>query len=555
MKIGHQAGMIYALPGVQQAADSLYQSMNRLSQGKRLTATGDAPADYGIVEQMQYQIQKNQATYRNLEDARNLISTADAWLQSSHGILQRMAELATAARDSSKAPEDQVALQTEYAQLKAELQRIGREASYSGVQVAGRDQILSYDQDAKTFFFSQLDGGEAYYLNNKVQSGIQSNNSVDFLFDPAKDYTKSDNGRYIFYVDSNDHLVKYDIDGGALTRSTADSADKGIEVDNHGRLWYAAETAPASGVYGLRQMDIDNWSQDATMIGNSDIVDMGSKEFTIYEDRIYYMDSSNNVVSRDLTNVGDFRVELRASDHSLNTTAGQFALSEDGQFIADVSAPGVIRVTNVETRQTNTFNAGGSVTVTDLTFSVDNGEIAFVNSTDGSIHRVTLELGDTPGFGADEKLHIASGGSGFSGLSLDGGSHRARMKVQAGGQGSDMQVLLGGDVRLYTLGLSHTKLGSVEAAADTLAAVNEAINRVSVQRSALGAQESRITETHEALVRYVDNLSMAQSGLRDVDMAAESAQMMSLQVRYQAATSLLAQANQQASTVLRLLNN
>jgi flagellin len=118
-----------------------------------------------------------------------------------------------------------------------------------------------------------------------------------------------------------------------------------------------------------------------------------------------------------------------------------------------------------------------------------------------------------------------------------------------------MQVLLGGDVRLYTLGLSHTKLGSVEAAADTLAAVNEAINRVSVQRSALGAQESRITETHEALVRYVDNLSMAQSGLRDVDMAAESAQMMSLQVRYQAATSLLAQANQQASTVLRLLNN
>ncbi|MCB1135394.1 MAG: flagellin [Chlamydiia bacterium] len=555
MKISPSRNAVQAYLGVQNAADGLYASMRRLSSGHRITGPGDAPADYGIAENLQYQIRNSQTAQRNLEDARNYLHTADAWLQSSHDILHRMAELATSAGDGSKGQDDLHALETEFEQLKEELRRIASQASFNGVNVAGRDQMLAYDQDRETFFFSQLDGGEAYYLEHKVASGIQGNNAADFLYDPAKAFTKSADGRYVFYVDSNDNLVKFDIEAGNLTRDTVDSEDKGVEVDNQGRLWYASETAAGSGVYALAQMNVDTWTQDTTLISSSDITDMGSKEFKIYENRIYYLDSSDNVVSRSLTEPGEVKIEMASTEHSFTTTLGQFAISADGLYVADVSAAGIVRVTNLETQVGNTINVGAAVTIADLTFSSDGGEILFTDSATGNIHRLELRLGDTPTFGSSLRLHLATGASGFSGLSLDGGSHRARIRLQQGPDGGQVSFLSAGDVRLQALGLSRIKMGDPDSAKAALKAVQQATHRVGLQRSTIGGQLSRLEKAHTAMGAYIDNVSMAESSLRDADMARDSSEMAAWQVQQQASLAIMAQANVQSQNVLRLLTS
>lgn len=553
MRISRNASAIGAYAGVRKATNQLYASMEKLSSGKRLNRPGDGPASFGMAEMLRFQIRVGREASRNIENARNLIGTADSWLQESHNIVHRMSELAVAATDSSKNRTDLEALEVEYQQLKEELQRIGREASYNGVQVAGRDQVLAYDADKETFCFSQLNGGESYQLDVKVLSGLESKNAQDFLFDPSKGFTLSGDGRHIFYVDSQDHLARYDIENGALTRDTADNGDKSLEVDEKGRLWYATETASGSGVYSLRLENTSSWQPDALAMPPTAITDMGSKAFSVFDDRIYYLDTSNNVVSRGVNNTADLRMEMLSSEHSFNVTQGEFALSKDGRFVADVSAPGTLRLTSLETGESSTFSVDSAIAIDQLQFSVDGNELGYIDTATGNVHRVGMAKGGFPSLTTDETVLANSGSTGYVGFSLGGSSHRSRFKVQVGSQSGQELFMVTGDVRLHTLGLSRTTLigaGNAQKASKQLEA---AVARIGVQRSILGAEESRLMSVYGAGKQYGDNLMMAESVMRDVDIAAESARMMDLQVRQQAATAILAQANQQSGTVLRLL--
>lgn len=531
----------------------MYGSMRRLSSGERITNPGDAPADYGISETLRYQIQNSQEAARNLEKATSLINSADAWLQTTNDILSRMKELAISSSDASKSDSDRESLNIEYQQLKEEVGRISREARYNGVQVAGRDQLLAYDADKETFVFSQLDGRESYDLNVKVLSGLKAANSADFFFDPSKGFTQSYDGKYIYYVDSNDSLVRYDIHEGEIVRDSSDSEDKGLEVDELGRLWYATETSTGSGAYSLRQHDFSSWVQDTSSISNTSITDMASKEFSVFQDRVYYVNTSGELVSRGIQDVNDMEVELDSTDFSFSTTDGQFAISEDGLFIADMTSSTTVRVTNVETQNSNSYTLESGITVSSLAFSADNRELAFVDSAEGNIHRIEMEAGDQPILSSGEILHYASGGSGFTGLNLDGGSHRAHFRVHSGPDAVHESFLTMGDVRLNALGLSRTRVDSAEAAGKALQDVHEAINRVTIQRSRLGGEASRIEKTYYSLLNYSDEVGVADSVIRDVDIAAETARMTDEQVRYQMTIALMAQANQQPEALISLL--
>ena len=59
---------------------------------------------------------------------------------------------------------DREALNAEYLQLKDEVSRIAKDAKYNGVQIASREQIMTYDQDLETFVLSQSNGDEKYPL-------------------------------------------------------------------------------------------------------------------------------------------------------------------------------------------------------------------------------------------------------------------------------------------------------------------------------------------------------------------------------------------------------
>lgn len=90
-------------------------------------------------------------------------------------------------------------------------------------------------------------------------------------------------------------------------------------------------------------------------------------------------------------------------------------------------------------------------------------------------------------------------------------------------------------------------------AADNLELVQAAINTVSATRSNLGAVQNRLEHTINNLGTTAENLQAAESRIRDVDMAKEMSTFTKNNILQQAATAMLAQANQQPQGVLQLL--
>jgi flagellin len=87
----------------------------------------------------------------------------------------------------------------------------------------------------------------------------------------------------------------------------------------------------------------------------------------------------------------------------------------------------------------------------------------------------------------------------------------------------------------------------------TIASIDAAINSVSTARSTFGAVQNRLQHTLNNLATYQENLSASESQIRDTDMASEMVNFTKLQVLSQAGTAMLAQANSQSQSVLRLL--
>jgi flagellin len=88
---------------------------------------------------------------------------------------------------------------------------------------------------------------------------------------------------------------------------------------------------------------------------------------------------------------------------------------------------------------------------------------------------------------------------------------------------------------------------------EQLAAIDSAIAEVSSQRASLGANQNRLDHTINNLSTSSENLTSAESRIRDVDMAEEMMEFTKNDILSQAATSMLAQANQMGQGVLSLL--
>ncbi|TYP50921.1 flagellin Hag [Thermosediminibacter litoriperuensis] len=95
---------------------------------------------------------------------------------------------------------------------------------------------------------------------------------------------------------------------------------------------------------------------------------------------------------------------------------------------------------------------------------------------------------------------------------------------------------------------------STQTAADSaITAINDAIETVSAERAKLGAYQNRLEHTINNLGTAAENLTAAESRIRDVDMAKEMMEFTKQNILQQAATAMLAQANMMPQTVLKLL--
>ncbi len=133
-----------------------------------------------------------------------------------------------------------------------------------------------------------------------------------------------------------------------------------------------------------------------------------------------------------------------------------------------------------------------------------------------------------------------------------------KLDFQIGVNNDDFQDRISYDVQatnasLSSLGVDAITVGSKEGAQTALNTIDMAIEKVSGQRAALGAIQNRLISTSNNLETTNENLSAANSRIRDVDYAQVAADNAKNNILGQAGTSVLAQANAQGQNALRLI--
>lgn len=107
--------------------------------------------------------------------------------------------------------------------------------------------------------------------------------------------------------------------------------------------------------------------------------------------------------------------------------------------------------------------------------------------------------------------------------------------------------------RIKDLGVASLGVLTKGDAQDNLEVIDKAINGVNANRASLGALQNRLQSTISNLDVRTENLSAANSRIRDTDVALESAEMTKSNILSAAATSVLAQANNAGSSALKLI--
>lgn len=137
---------------------------------------------------------------------------------------------------------------------------------------------------------------------------------------------------------------------------------------------------------------------------------------------------------------------------------------------------------------------------------------------------------------------------------LDGSGGEQTFHVGAfGGEENTITYDLSSDATASSIGIDGLSVVSKEDARSLLESVDEAMKTVGSMRANFGAIQNRLEATTNNLDTQIENLSAARSRLSDTDIAKETSELASAQILQQAATSVLAQANQFPNVALKLL--
>ena len=222
----------------------------------------------------------------------------------------------------------------------------------------------------------------------------------------------------------------------------------------------------------------------------------------------------------------------------------------------------ITRVSGTGTVSTDSFkiqsSLSGTGTGTDnsASLSVDNqgkGTIT-LQGTNGATVEINLEDLDKMKDGESITISIRAYDKGNAGAAAVSGSLFMQIGANTG-----QNMLIGiNDMRAEALGVrssggSAINVTSSLGASQAITTINNAIEKVSAQRSNLGAFQNRLEHTIANLDNSAENLQAAESRVRDVDMAKEMMEFTRANILSQASQSMLAQANQAPQAVLQLL--
>jgi flagellin len=249
----------------------------------------------------------------------------------------------------------------------------------------------------------------------------------------------------------------------------------------------------------------------------------------------------NNVEATPLTLTGDVDADRAAAVNAINAISGQTGVvaEDNGKSITLTAADG----RNISVAIDNNL-AGNALSGLD---SSNFGRSIGLDAGDPGIGEA-----DISGTGA---TYANVAGTTYSTVQL---SSAGEISVEAGENGADELAAIGLKEGSYGAGdngifISEIDISTFEGANEAIVAIDNALNQVSAERANLGAIQNRFQSTISNLEITSENLTAANSRIRDADFAAETAALSRAQVLQQAGISVLAQANALPQQALSLL--
>lgn len=567
------------------------RSLEKLSSGLRINRAGDDAAGLAISEKMRAQVRGLDQASRNAQDGISLIQTAEGALNETHSILQRMRELATQAANDTNVSVDRDEIQKEINQLSAEINRIGNTTEFNTQSLLKGDGKVNLS-NTSLVTASSLSGGAA---ETKTQTVTVTSGS-------ALSGNLSGGDTAIFYIGGQTLTITFGNSGDAgqgqntaynvtSTSATVNLSGAAAGTAVSGSVLTTAVMAALSGII----------TQNASLNGNVSIASSGNNLVVkavaggVYDGSAGVgpgtgSGSGSNIfsgVAGDI-NVGSGTV---TSTSGVTTAAVQASGSIEFSGVSGITGSASALVGkgfSVNGKQIEFYDASQGVytgnhigvNISDLIASGSgSGATALVEviveQTVGKIDGVTLLQS-----GSNLIVKANTAGTAGNGIKIeDGGTNvnfTANFQVGSN-KGQSFKIDIS-DMRSLALGITTTTaqtgfttsktvsdgtsstlkemaldVSTSTNASSAIKVINTAIEKVSAQRSQLGAYQNRLEHTINNLGTSSENLTAAESRIRDVDMAKEMMEFTKNNILSQAAQAMLAQANQQPQGVLQLL--
>lgn len=477
------------------SSSALQTSLERLSSGSRINSAKDDAAGLQISNRLASQVSGLGVAVKNANDGVSIAQTAEGAMQESTNILQRMRDLALQSANGSNSDADRGALQKEVSALQSELNRISETTTFGGRKL--------------------LDGS---FGSSQFQVGSNANETIGVTLGNT-----SARSLGAFQSDSKANV-------GVLTATVGAASGNGV---------IAANDLTINGPTGSAAIDVSANQQAASIAsainnksGDTGVTAKASTETTLttaaagtVSFTLKSGDSNSTaatitagVTATDLSNLAE-AVNGRSSETGITAE-----LSEDKATLTFKNSEGFdIQISDVD-------NTGVAAAATAVTV----GGTALIK-TDGAANTVTdsLVVGGKLAFESEKSFTVAQAGS--------------------TGAPADSTVLAAATSAATLSSVAKIDISTVKGSNDAISIIDKAIGNIDGQRAGLGAVQNRFESTISNLQSISENVSAANSRIKDTDFAAETANLTKNQILQQAGTSILAQANQLPQAVLSLL--
>ena len=450
---------------------------------------------------MRAQIKGLEAATDNSQDAISLIQTAEGGLQEVHSMLNRMTELATKSANGTYTDDvDRKALQDEISALKDEINRIADGTDFNGIKLLDGSMGVGTAGAAGTVAADGSSGAAktaAFDWSISGAEGLKVNITAIApagTGDPGSVTANWTNGELTLTISGSNTV------GGEITQDMIDDA-----------VSAATGTVPESAK-GL-QINIEGgkitFTADSAAGAVASLTSQAAKQASV---------TANSTV-------GNVKITATAGKAG-NTTAS-----------LEITSGAALGVTDTNGAISVGLEANKKYSANDINRMLADAKVDMTVDFEGEVTGANLAIG----------AQTLVGGTG---LPSDGG-----LMLQIGDTNDSYnQLKLSiGDMHVNALDLNSVDISTRDGAAKAMEKIKNAINTVSTSRGKLGAIQNRLEHTINNLGVTTENITSAESRIRDVDMAKEMMNYTKNSVLVQSAQAMLAQANQQPQSVLQLL--